>query len=80
MIVIIKEISNAIKMIEVIPAPAHIIIIGPSATLGKLFKIVRYGSNTLARNGNHHRMEAMKVPINVPNKKLIIVSYIVIPM
>ena len=41
MIVTIKEISNAIIIIEFILAPNIIIIIGPKATLGKLLIIVK---------------------------------------
>ena len=35
-------------IIDFIPAPAHIIIIGPSAIFGKLFINVKNGSTTLA--------------------------------
>ena len=73
----IKDISSAIKMIERIPAPHQMIIIGPSATFGKLFKIVKYGSATLEMNGNHHKIVAINKPRNVPNPKLIKVSYTV---
>ena len=61
--VIITEINKAIKIIDFIPAPAHIIIIGPKATLGKLFKIVRYGSITLAKNLLNHIIVAINIPI-----------------
>ena len=60
--------------IEFIPAPAHIIIIGPNATLGKLFKTVKYGSITFAKKLFHHIKVAIKIPMKVPNKKLIVVS------
>lgn len=39
--VTITDISKAIIIIELILAPKKIIIIGPKAILGKLFKIVR---------------------------------------
>ena len=59
---------------EFMLAPAQIIIIGPRATLGRLFKMVKYGSITLAINLFHHRIMAMRVPIIVPKIKLINVS------
>ena len=59
---------------EFIFAPAQIIMIGPNATLGKLFNIVKYGSTTLAINLFHHKIVAIPNPINVPNIKLINVS------
>ena len=53
-------------------------ISGPSATLGRLFNAVRYGSTTLYIKLFHHNAIAIKIPIIVPSPKLIIVSYIVI--
>ena len=47
MIVIIKEISKAITIIELILAPIQIIKIGPKDTLGRELIIVKYGSITL---------------------------------
>ena len=73
----ITEMNSAINMMEPFPAPAHMMIIGPSATFGKLFKMVRYGSNTFAKNGNHHNIVAIRNPRKVPSKKLMIVSYVV---
>ena len=77
-IVTITEISKAIIIIEFILAPAQIIIIGPNATLGKLFIIVKYGSNTLYKKLFHHNNIAINVPKIVPIPKLITVSYTVI--
>ena len=74
-IVEIVEIKSDINIIEFWLAPAHIIIIGPSATLGKLFNIVRYGSNTCDENGLNHKNAATTIPINEPNKKLISISF-----
>ena len=37
-------VNTAIKIIELVFAPAHIIIIGPRATLGSEFSIVKKGS------------------------------------
>ena len=41
MIVIIVDISSAIIIMEFMLAPAHIIIIGPKDTFGRLLIIVR---------------------------------------
>lgn len=72
-----RDIKSAIKIMERIPAPHQIMIMGPSATLGKLFKIVKYGSATLEMNGNHHKIVAINKPKKVPSPKLIKVSYTV---
>jgi len=61
-------------IIELVLAPAIIIIIGPRETLGKLFNIVRYGSMTLDMNLNLQRIVAIIIPPIVPIKKLIITS------
>ena len=78
MIAIITDISKAKMIIELTLAPTHIIIIGPNATLGRLFSIVKYGSIISANGLYHHNIDAIKRPINVPNEKLMNVSYIVI--
>ena len=78
MVATITDINNAIIMMDVIFAPNHIIIIGPNATLGKLFKIVKYGSIISAILFFHHKIDAINSPKKVPNEKLIIVSYTVI--
>ena len=54
-------INKLIKIIENVPAPNQIIIKGPRATLGREFNMVKYGSVTLARFGNHHNMAAIKI-------------------
>jgi hypothetical protein len=41
-------------------APAHIIISGPKATLGREFNTVKNGSYTLAINLFHHNIDAIK--------------------
>ena len=61
-------------IIELVLAPATIIIIGPRETLGRLFNIVRYGSMTLDMNLNLQRIVAIIIPPIVPIKKLIITS------
>lgn len=76
--VTIRDISKAIIIIDLILAPKKIIIIGPMATFGRLFIIVKYGSITLYRKLFHHKMMAMVIPRMVPREKLIIVSYIVV--
>ena len=64
-------------MIAPVPAPTQIIIIGPNATLGKLFNITKYGSETLLINLDHHNIIAIMHPITVPKENPIIVSYTV---
>ena len=65
-IVTINDIASAITIIAGIPAPTHIIITGPNATLGKLFNTTRNGSDTFDMNGDHHSIIAIITPINVP--------------
>ena len=55
-------------------APNQIIMIGPSATLGRLFNIVRYGSITFCKFLNHQSIVAIIVPNTVAILKLKIVS------
>ena len=74
------EINKAIKMIDLICAPHQTMMIGPKATFGKLFKIVRYGSNTLDKKLFHHNILAIIIPIIIDNVKLIRVSYSVTNM
>lgn len=52
-------------------------IIGPSATLGKLFNTTKNGSDTFAKNLDHHKIIAIATPINVPSPNPTIVSYTV---
>ena len=77
-ILIIVVIRRAINIIEFILAPIHIINIGPRATFGKLFKIVKYGSNTFFKKSFHHNILAITILIIIDKKKLNIVSYNVI--
>ena len=77
-ILIIAEIKSAIIIIDLVFAPAQTIISGPSATLGKLFSIVKNGSNTLDRNLLNHNILAKISPIKLPIIKLIIISYKVV--
>ena len=54
---------------ELVLAPLQLIIIGPSATLGKLFKMVKYGSTILKINLFIHKIEAIKIPRAQPKAK-----------
>ena len=74
--IIVKTlIKIAIKTIDFILAPIHIIKSGPKDTLGSEFSIVMYGSNILDKVLLHQRVVAIKSPIIVDNIKLIMVSY-----
>ena len=44
-------------------------IIGPKATLGRLFNIVKYGSITLNKNLLVHKIDAIIIPIIHPRPK-----------
>ena len=63
-----------IMIIDFIPAPAIIMIIGPNDTFGILFKIVKYGSIILYNNWYLQRIEAIVIPKIVPKEKLISTS------
>lgn len=60
--VTIREIEIAITIIAGIPAPTHIIMMGPKDTFGKLFNTTKNGSATFAKNGDHHKTIAIKIP------------------
>lgn len=47
------------------------------ATFGKLFNTTKKGSETFAKNFDHHNIIAIPTPIIVPNPNPTIVSYIV---
>lgn len=64
----------AIMIIEVVFVPNQIRIIGPKATFGRLFKIVKYGSNTLANLGKNHKRLENIMAINKLITKLINIS------
>ena len=53
------------------------IITGPRATLGRLFKTTRKGSATLEIKSDHHKIMAIIIPRSVPIKNPTIVSYVV---
>lgn len=61
------------------PAPTHIIIIGPNAILGKLFSITKNGSATRDKNLDHHRLIAISTPNTIPLTNPISVSKHVTP-
>ena len=75
----IREIARAIVIIAFSPAPTQTIIIGPSATFGRLFNTTRNGSLTLEIKLDHHNIVAIKTPSIVPKKKPISVSESVTP-
>ena len=68
-IVTITDIARAITIIALIPAPTQIIIIGPKATLGKLFNTTKKGSDTLDAKGNHHKMIEINKKVPKENEK-----------
>lgn len=74
----IITIERAMTIIAGIPAPTQIIITGPKAIFGKLFKTTRNGSETLEMNGDHHNIIAIIEPEIVPSKNPIRVSVHVI--
>ena len=59
------HIINAIVTIAVVPAPAQIMIIGPSAIFGKALSTTRYGSATARAVSLHHKATAMITPAAV---------------
>ena len=65
----INEISIAMIIIDFIPEPNHIKIIGPKATLGRAFNTIRYGSNIFDIVSDHHKIIAINIPSKVPNVK-----------
>ena len=79
-IVIIVDINSAIIIIDFIPAPDQIIMIGPSAILGKLFIKVKNGSIIFASVWKYQSIDAIIITIIVPNIKLMNVYMIVIAM
>ena len=70
----IKLIKRAITIIDLVLAPAIIIISGPKATLGKLFNIVRQGSNILFKILNSYKIIAIIKLIVMPRINAIKVS------
>ncbi len=68
------DINKAIIIIDFIFAPLHIIKIGPNATFGRLFIMVKKGSITLQINLLYHNKNEIAIPKIVPIIKLIIVS------
>ena len=48
-----------------VPAPNHIMMIGPSAIFGKLLSTIIYGSKISLNLSFHHNIIAIKKPKNV---------------
>ena len=67
-------IASAITIIADVPAPTQIIITGPNAIFGRLFKTTKNGSATSDKNLEHHKIIAIIIPSIVPDKKPTIVS------
>ena len=67
--VTIKEIARAITIIEVVPEPTQIIMIGPKATFGKLLRTTKNGSNTFDKKFESHKIIAIIKPNIVPPTK-----------
>ena len=73
-ILTIKFINRAITIIDFPLAPTQIIITGPNAILGRLFKTTKNGSATSDKNLEHHKIIAIIIPSIVPDKKPTTVS------
>ena len=69
-----REIASVMMMMALGPAPTQTIKIGPRATLGRAFKMTRYGSDTRERNFDHQSRLAISVPATVPSRKPTTVS------
>ena len=61
--VTIRLMASAMKMMARVPAPAMMMITGPSAIFGRLLSTTRYGSATRAMNGDHHSTTLTKRPM-----------------
>ncbi len=80
MIEIMTFIRRAIVIIELLFAPTHIIMMGPRATFGKEFNIVKNGSNVSAKNlFKYMSIEIIKA-IKIPNENDTNISVSVTPM
>ena len=69
-----REMASVMMMMALGPAPTQTIKIGPRATLGRAFKMTRYGSDTRERNFDHQSRLAISVPATVPSRKPTTVS------
>ena len=74
MVVIMTQISIHITTVATGPDPNHNIIIGPSAILGREFRMIIYGSSIFRSFSLHHNNTARIKPIEVAKAKPIIVS------
>ena len=61
-------------------APIHTMRSGASADFGRLFRTTRYGSITAEKRGKSHKSTANAMPSVETSRKLIPVSYTVIPI
>ena len=69
-IVTIKEIISAMTMIELVLAPTQMMMSGPRDTFGREFKMVKYGSITLAKKELNQSRVAMMSPKTIARVKL----------
>jgi len=69
---------TAMKTIAFVPAPNQIMISGPSAIFGRLFKTTIYGSRTFLVLSDHHIIIAITIPKIDAMKKPSKVSYSVV--
>ncbi len=73
-------IKRAIAIIAFVLAPTQMMIIGPSATFGREFNMVKKGSRTSATNGFMYMMVLIKKAKAIPSEKEITISKRVTPM
>lgn len=61
-----RDIASVMIIIELVPAPAQTMMIGPKATFGRAFNTTKYGSSTAEIKSDHQRTMAIKAPSTVP--------------
>ena len=74
-VVITTQINMHITIVAPVPDPTQKIIIGPSAILGKLLRIIKYGSKIFLNLSFHQSRTAITNPIKVARINPKIVSY-----
>lgn len=74
MVAITTQIKIPIVTMAFVPIPTQIIMSGPRAIFGKLFKMMIYGSKTLFSGEIENKIIAQTVPIMVLKVKAKIVS------
>ena len=76
--VITTQINTPIVTIDFVPTPTQMMINGPRAIFGKLFKITKYGSKTRLANFVENKMIAAINPNMVLSRNAYIVSVSVV--